>query len=285
MTTIAYKDGILAADSQVSAGNRICNNDFHKVQRIDSPDYGSVYIAAAGTLSHILEMFDFVETLFAGEEPEAIKFASDQFQVVMLREDGTLLEGILTEASTNILWIECENPWSIGSGSDFAMGAMFAGMSAEEAVSLASRLDVYTNNNVKVYKAEDLSYKHLLKQQRDLIDAQISEMEAEEQAEAFIEAELDGCDEYHSDEYDVDDSEDTSGHEYQLGSGLNDQCVGCTCKPKHTFKVGDRVRVISNECGGEDPIGYEDIIVNNDDGCHQLKSGWWYETEELELVE
>jgi ATP-dependent protease HslVU (ClpYQ) peptidase subunit len=284
MTTIAYKDGILAADSQVSAGNRICNNDFHKVQRIDSPDYGSVYIAAAGTLSHILEMFDFVETLFAGEEPEAIKFASDQFQVVMLREDGTLLEGILTEASTNILWIECENPWSIGSGSDFAMGAMFAGMSAEEAVSLASRLDVYTNDNVKVYKAVDLSYKHLLKQQRDLIDAQISEMEADEQAEAFIESELDGCDEFDV-EGSVECSEDTSGHEYQLGSGLNNRCVSCTCNNKHKFKVGDHVRVISNACGGKDEIGHEDYITDIDEESHCLQSGWYYETEELELVE
>jgi ATP-dependent protease ClpP protease subunit len=109
------------------------------------------------------------------------------------------------------------------------------------------------------------------------------EQEAEEQAEAFIDAELDGCD-----KFDAEGSEDTSGHEYQLGSDLNKQRVGCEdcdCKSKQKFKVGDHVRVISNACGGEDPIGSEDIIVNNDDGCHQLKSGWWYETEELELVE
>jgi ATP-dependent protease HslVU (ClpYQ) peptidase subunit len=180
MTTISYKDGTLAADSQVSAGNLICNNDFNKVMRFDSNEFGSVYIGAAGTLSHICEMFEFIEQLFAGEQPDAIKFASDQFQVVMLTEDGKLKEGLLTEASTNILWVDCESPWAIGSGSQIAIGAMSQGASAEEAVKIAAKHDCYTNDNVKVYKASDLSYVNLLKDQRDAINEQIEMMESEE---------------------------------------------------------------------------------------------------------
>lgn len=232
MTTIAYKDGIIAADSQVSLGSLICNNDFNKVQRFDSQEFGSVYVGAAGTLSHICEMFDFIATLFSGEEPDAIKFGSEHFQVVMLTEDGELKEGLLTESSTNILWIDCEQPYAIGSGSHIAIGAMAAGSTAEEAVKLASKHDCYTNDNVKVYSYKDLSYVNLLKQQREYLDEQIKSMEAEaeEQAEAFIEAELEGCE-----EFEADPSEDTSGHEYQLGSGLNKSCVGCfqcTCEDK-----------------------------------------------------
>jgi ATP-dependent protease ClpP protease subunit len=111
---------------------------------------------------------------------------------------------------------------------------------------------------------------------------EIRQQEAEEQAEAFIEAELDGCD-----EFDVEASEDTSGHEYQLGSSLNNLCVGCEdcdCKSKQKFKVGDHVRVISNACGGGDEIGHKDIIVYIDETMHFLQSGWCYEPEELELV-
>jgi len=108
--------------------------------------------------------------------------------------------------------------------------------------------------------------------------------EADEQAEAFIEAELECCDEFDV-EGSVECSEDTSGHEYQLGSGLNNRCVSCTCNNKHKFKVGDHVRVISNACGGEDEIGHEDYITYIDGESHCLQSGWYYETEELELVE
>jgi hypothetical protein len=118
---------------------------------------------------------------------------------------------------------------------------------------------------------------------------EIRQQEAEEQAEAFIDAELDGCD-----EFDVDASEDTSGHEYQLGSGLNNLCVGCEdcdCKSKPKFKVGDVVRVISTENGGEDDIGHKDIIAYIDGESYYLQSGWGiscgsrYGPEELELVE
>ena len=232
MTTISYKDGIIAADSQVSLGSLICNNDFNKVQRFDSQEFGSVYVGAAGTLSHIAEMFDFIDTIFSGEQPDAIKFGAEHFQVVMLTEDGELKEGLLTESSTNILWIDCEQPYAIGSGSHIAIGAMAAGATAEEAVKLASKHDCYTNDNVKVYCYKDLSYVNLLKQQRDYLDQQIEslEAEAEEQAEAFIEAELEGCE-----EFEADPVEDTSGHEYQLGGGLNKSCAGCfqcTCEDK-----------------------------------------------------
>jgi ATP-dependent protease ClpP protease subunit len=111
---------------------------------------------------------------------------------------------------------------------------------------------------------------------------EIRQQEAEEQAEAFIDAELEGCD-----EFDVEASEDTSGHEYQLGSDLNNLCVGCEdcdCKSKQKFKVGDCVLVVSDKYGGEDAIGHKDIIVDIDGTIYKLNSGWWYETEELELV-
>lgn len=194
MTTICYKDGVLAADSQVTAGNIICNNNFDKVERFDSSEFGSVYVAAAGTLSHICEMFTFIGQIFAGETPGPIKFGSGEFQAVMLTEDGKLHEAMLTDASTDITWIECESPWAIGSGAQVALGAMAKGASPEEAVHIASKHDCYTNDNVKVFKASELSYKEFLKAQRTEIDAQIKQLEEEasEQAEAFFDQEVYG---------------------------------------------------------------------------------------------
>jgi ATP-dependent protease ClpP protease subunit len=113
---------------------------------------------------------------------------------------------------------------------------------------------------------------------------EIRQQEAEEQAEAFIDSELDGCNDFDVDGVSDDISEDTSGHEYQLGSDLNNCCIARTCKSKPRFKVGDCVRVVSDKYGGGDAIGHKDIIVDIDGTIYKLNSGWCYEPEELELV-
>lgn len=47
-------------------------------------------------------------------------------------------------------------PFAIGSGGDFAMGAMSAGAAALKAVRIASELDVFTNAAPLAYKVDDL---------------------------------------------------------------------------------------------------------------------------------
>ena len=182
MTTIAVKDGVLVADGQVSAGNLICNTSFKKVRKFQSQQFGSIYVAAAGTLSHIVEVFDFIEHVFNNSEPDGIKFSGEHFQVLLLDEEGDLYEGLLTEASTSINWIECEQPWAIGSGSQIALGAMKAGKSAEEAVLIASQYDAFTNDVLQVYHVKDLSYKAMLQDQKRMLEEQL---EAIEQAESM----------------------------------------------------------------------------------------------------
>lgn len=44
---------------------------------------------------------------------------------------------------------EFRGAYSIGSGCDFAMGAMLAGKSAAEAVRIAAKLDIYTGGPVR----------------------------------------------------------------------------------------------------------------------------------------
>lgn len=50
--------------------------------------------------------------------------------------------------------IKVSIPFAIGSGSQFAMGAMLAGASSIEAVKIAAKLDPYTNNKVTVLELE-----------------------------------------------------------------------------------------------------------------------------------
>jgi len=52
-------------------------------------------------------------------------------------------------ADKNLVYIPigCKK-WAIGSGGEFALGAMYAGKTAKEAIKIASQLDVYTGNAI-----------------------------------------------------------------------------------------------------------------------------------------
>ena len=45
---------------------------------------------------------------------------------------------------------ESDENWAVGSGSEYAMGAMLAGAEVQEAVEIASDMDVYTGGKVRV---------------------------------------------------------------------------------------------------------------------------------------
>lgn len=52
--------------------------------------------------------------------------------------------------ATGVLWsLIGRRAWAIGSGSDYALGAMAAGATAKQAVRIAARLDVSTGNGVQ----------------------------------------------------------------------------------------------------------------------------------------
>ena len=45
-----------------------------------------------------------------------------------------------------------KHPWAIGSGSDYALGAMMSGLSAKEAVDVAKKIDTLTGGRVRTHK-------------------------------------------------------------------------------------------------------------------------------------
>lgn len=176
MTTIIYSksEKVLVADGRCTEGNRIASENFSKVRKYQSTDFGSVYVACAGNVSHILEVFNFIDQVFNGYEPDGIKFDSGTLQVLMMDEHANLYEGLLTESSTDINWLALDEEYvTIGSGADFALGALEAGLGAEEALVVAARRDVFTNDNVMVYHADDLSYLETIKDRRDSLIEEI----------------------------------------------------------------------------------------------------------------
>jgi hypothetical protein len=139
MTTIAYKNGILAADRLAQmAGWGV---EITKIQRL--PD--GRLLGGAGNMDFLLQMYDWIAT---GEDPA--RFPSTQANkedwepILCVMPDGTLLRYERTPYP-----LELHTPfYAAGSGRDFALAAMHLGKSAPEAVAVASELDLNTGRGV-----------------------------------------------------------------------------------------------------------------------------------------
>lgn len=143
MTTVAYKDGVLAADTLVCHGN-IKAGHVTKLGQI-----GPVLYGGAGSLGYLLKFKDWLQSGAEGEPPEnedtsilmASKFDDGQIFVCEWTPDG---------------WINYRAPhYSIGSGSEIASTAMECGMSAADAVALAITRDIYSGGEVEYVSFED----------------------------------------------------------------------------------------------------------------------------------
>lgn len=138
MTTIAYKDGVLAADSLATFGSATFKET--KITRL--PDGTVVAIAGEGSAGN-----RFLEWLMGeGEEmPEQQDFAA-----LRVTADGVLVyTGEYTTAALTT------DPVAIGSGGNFAIAGMHLGMTAAEAVQLATEIDPNSGGPVCVAEYEE----------------------------------------------------------------------------------------------------------------------------------
>ncbi len=130
MTTVAYRDGVLAADSQAT------NADLRTgtAQKVFGLHDGSL-AAGLGAACQALPLIEWLRNGKQGERPPT--------------GDGAVIH---VEADDKITvydsggWQELDRQpfraW--GSGAGLALGAMSAGASAEEAVAIAIRFDIYS---------------------------------------------------------------------------------------------------------------------------------------------
>lgn len=139
MTTIAWKDGILAADKQVTWGNQKSRMSYKVIV-----GEASVY-AITGDLSRGLR---FVADLESGSEKRTK--LKDTTVIEFDKKTGKIKSW---EDRHVALPIEVKF-WADGSGGQFAMGAMEVGATAEEAVKAAAKHDSFTGMGVQVFVSE-----------------------------------------------------------------------------------------------------------------------------------
>lgn len=144
MTTIAYKDGVLATDTQVTVGG---SYSYH-VDKLLFIKERKAWVAMCGDVSLFRPFLEWFRA--DDDDMEVPKATKEQdFAALVLYENG---EVVIYEADMEYIDHDPTKPMALGSGAQGALVAMYAGKSAEEAVALTSMVDLSTGPVVHASK-------------------------------------------------------------------------------------------------------------------------------------
>lgn len=146
MSVVVYKDGILAADTCAYGGRgQTSPGQKAKIHRLEDGTRVGIVSAMIG------EPERFLAWLKAGEDRTNWTGDKPDFRALIIRPNGDVF------LADDSIWfsgpIECTS-YAIGSGGDYAMGAMAMGASAKQAAYVACDLDQCTNAPVQTLEPE-----------------------------------------------------------------------------------------------------------------------------------
>jgi ATP-dependent protease HslVU (ClpYQ) peptidase subunit len=139
MTTVVYRDGILAADTLVTQGGAVkVHGEYRKIRRIGDH--------LVGTSGGVADCERFVNWLMAGEDAEPPK---GEYAAIVVSPNGRVRE---IEGGHPLPRPRNAKFFAIGSGAPFALAAMYAGADAVTAVKIAAKIDTATGLPVRSIK-------------------------------------------------------------------------------------------------------------------------------------
>lgn len=136
MTTIAYKDGVIAYDGRQTRNDRIVSDSAPKCQVVDGVSF---FLSGA-----VCDEKALIAAYFGSASPVPVECSG------YVVDDGKLMM-VGCDDKTGI-WkqdLDLSNPDAIGSGCAYAIAAMDMGASAEDAVRAAMKRDIYTGGTVR----------------------------------------------------------------------------------------------------------------------------------------
>lgn len=144
MTTIAWDGRTLAGDRRSVFGVTPMLEPIPKIYRITYQGLDSI-AGYAGSLVYCQRVLAWIKAgCDQDKRPEKEK-DDDEFSVVVINNNGiTYFNDRFYPESLGF------RPWAIGSGRDYAIGAMAAGASAKKAVGIAASYDVFTGGEIDV---------------------------------------------------------------------------------------------------------------------------------------
>ena len=160
MTTIAYKDGVLAADSQVTLGGGVRHQaGVNKIYVPGEGDYWEVQgkrVAAFGFAGDFTKLPFLIEMLEANlthltKAPADVEL--DVAAIIVLESHETyMFTAYMGRGKQELKIYPLAGPMAIGSGELFAMAAMSIGHTAEQAIQTAMKHDIGTGGDVVVFE-------------------------------------------------------------------------------------------------------------------------------------
>lgn len=146
MTTIAYRDGTMAADTRAYAGYNAPLGSKSKLRLSEDGSLMGCSSSAPGQSDAVLAW------ALAGADPRsAPAFDKPNFALLIVRPDGSALYGY---DSFHLSGPVSAPFYAVGSGMGYAIGAMSMGASAERAVEVACQHDVWTGAPVQAITHE-----------------------------------------------------------------------------------------------------------------------------------
>lgn len=136
MTTIAYRAGVMAADSRGYSGNRTPVGSKAKIERLED----GTLIGASCTIAGGAEA---IRKWYCDGMPKEPAYAlPEAFTLLIVKPNGEALYGNDAHMLAGPLTADF---YAIGSGCDYALGAMEMGADAKTAVEVACKLDVWSD--------------------------------------------------------------------------------------------------------------------------------------------
>lgn len=147
MTIIAWDGKVLAADRMATMGGTPMRDAGGKIHRLRAPNGRVALIGFTGTSAF---RASYLHWMRGGEEPQ-IKVGEDMKWAIILIQEP---RWVWYRSDTANRWdlLGAMSYWAVGSGCDYALGAMEHGATAREAVRVASRLDNQCGMGVDVVR-------------------------------------------------------------------------------------------------------------------------------------
>jgi hypothetical protein len=142
LTTIAYRDGVLAADSLADGGSgkQVCQ----KLHRKQITEGRKTFDVVIGICGEVFAALTFVDWYGTGKPiPDTLLNIHSDFNCLILRPDG--LYEVDNHCRTDKI---LDDMFAIGTGAHAARAAMLCGKSAVEAVRVAARIDKNTGGRI-----------------------------------------------------------------------------------------------------------------------------------------
>ena len=140
MTTVAYKDGVLACDKQGTDCNVATGADYKAIIA------GNTVYVITGTLTRGLRFIGWLTNGSEGKPPK--------LKDTLVIEFDKITGMCKLHESAHVALPVTDRIMAKGSGGDIALGAMHAGATPREAVKIATKLDIYTGIGVQVWTSK-----------------------------------------------------------------------------------------------------------------------------------